>query len=95
MCPVRSESDVGSWLLFPKLGLIQVSALSSLRLLRCLTLVLQNLPHKLISTRISIPSNPVCFYVDPKLKTLPSNFFRKHEKTLDLTIQLILSLPLF
>ena len=36
----------------------------------------QNLQHKLISTCISIYPNPICFYINPKLKKLSSeNFF--------------------
>ena len=89
MWQVWSESDVVIWLLLPELGLVQVPVLC-LRLLGCLTLALQNLQLKLISARISIHPNPICFYIHPKLKTFPLEiFFRKREKALYLTIQQI------
>ena len=67
--------------------LVQVPLLS-LPFLECLMLALQNLQHKFNSVHISMHPNPVCFYLHPKLKILPSeNFFHHHEKALDLTIQ--------
>ena len=74
MWQIWSKSDAVIWFLPREFGLVQVPVLS-LRLLGCLTLALQNLPHKLISACISFHPNPIRFYRHPKWKTLLLEFF--------------------
>ena len=65
--PGMVKSDIVICLLLSEVDLVRIPVLP-LRLPRCLTLALQNPLHKLTSTRISALPNP-------KLKTLPSDFF--------------------
>ena len=67
MWQVKSESDGVNWFYPLQLRLVQVLVLSW-HLHGCLLLAVQSLQHKLISARISIHPNPICFFYTSKFE---------------------------